>query len=285
VKVGYLGPQGTFSQEAALQYVEGDAARLQPYPSISGVFEALAAREISQGIVPVENSLQGSVTQTLDDLAKIGRPLVQGELVIPVDHYLLRVRGAQGPVEYISSHPQALAQCRGYLDKHYPQVERRWAASTAEAAANLVDAGGLAIGPRILADLYDLDIVAACIQDAPENVSRFLVIGSGDAPPSGDDLTSIVFTPLSEGPGVLYHILAEFATRQINLTKIESRPTKRYLGQYRFFIDFVGHRLLSPAKEALAAVKRQCKELHVLGSYPRNRSGSKNPGQEQVVDI
>ncbi len=284
--LGYLGPEGSFSEEAAIKYSSGTSLQPKPYPAINRVFSAVEQKEVALGVVPVENSLEGAVNLTLDLLSLDNPVKIKGELLLKVRHCLLVCPGQElRGIKEVYSHPQALAQCRGYLDKHYPQVERRWAASTAEAAANLVDAGGLAIGPRILADLYDLDIVAACIQDAPENVSRFLVIGSGDAPPSGDDLTSIVFTPLSEGPGVLYHILAEFATRQINLTKIESRPTKRYLGQYRFFIDFVGHRLLSPAKEALAAVKRQCKELHVLGSYPRNRSGSKNPGQEQVVDI
>ncbi|NLN17087.1 MAG: prephenate dehydratase [Firmicutes bacterium] len=279
MKVGYLGPPGTFSHEAALRVVGDEPGRLCPYPTIPAVFAALEGGQIQAGVVPVENSLEGSVVQTMDYLARSRAVQVQGEVVIPIEHYLLGLPGKGGPVELIISHSQALAQCQEYLGRRYPHCRLLPVESTAKAACTLPGFQGraVAVGPRVLADLYGLEILDGQIQDGRDNYTRFLVIGSHDAPPTGDDLTSIVFTPLTDGPGVLCHILGELAGRGINLTKIESRPTRRYLGEYVFFVDLQGHRLCSPTREALAKVGEKCESLKILGSYPRNRF----PGRER----
>jgi prephenate dehydratase len=277
--VGYLGPPGTFSHEAVLRHVGDGPGRLCPYPSIPAVFAALEAGHIQAGVVPIENSLEGSIVQTMDYLAGSTAILVRGEVVIPIEHYLLGLPGKSTPVEFITSHPQALAQCQGYLTRRYPSSRLVPVESTAKAASTLARFFGraVAVGPRGLADLYQLEILDGQIQDGRDNYTRFLVIGAQDALPTGDDLTSIVFAPLTDGPGVLHGILGELAQRGINLTKIESRPTRRYLGEYLFFVDLQGHRLCSPTREALEKVGERCKCFRILGSYPRNRF----PGKER----
>ncbi|NLM94971.1 MAG: prephenate dehydratase [Firmicutes bacterium] len=282
MKVGYLGPPGTFSHEAALRVVGDGPGLLCPYPTIPAVFAALEGGQIETGVVPVENSLEGSVVQTMDILARSRDVQVRGEVVIPIEHYLLGLPGKSKTVELIISHPQALAQCQEYLGRRYPNARLVHVESTAKAASSLPRFLGraAAVGPRALAALYGLEILAGQIQDSRDNYTRFLMIGRQDAPPTGDDLTSIVFTPRTDGPGVLYGILGEFAQRGINLTKIESRPTRRYLGEYVFFVDFQGHRLCSPTREALAKVDEKCETLKILGSYPRNRfPGSEREGR------
>jgi prephenate dehydratase len=267
--IGFLGPLGTYSEEAALLY-DNTADRL--YPTITGVGEAVAAREIDEGVVPIENSLEGPVTFTLDLLIAQPTLFSRGEIDLPIEHYLLAKPGTvPAEIRVIYSHPQALGQCRQYLEKNYPQAEQMASLSTVLCVTDSFESKvpAAAISPRRASELYDVDILDRGIQDVANNVTRFAVIGLSDHAPTGDDKTSMAFTLEKDSPGLLHRVLGEFADRDINLLKIESRPTKQLLGEYIFLLDCVGHREESPMKEALAALSDPISMLRILGSYPR----------------
>ena len=267
--IGFLGPLGTYSEEAALLY---NPTSDKPYPTITAVGEAVASGEIYEGIVPIENSLAGSVIFTLDLLINQPKLFIRGEIDLPIEHYLVAKPGTDpASIKVIYSHPQALAQCREYLQKNFPQAEQMASLSTVLSVTDSFDspvpAG--AISPRRATELYDVDILDRGIQDMANNVTRFAVIGLSDHEPTGYDKTSMAFTFEEDTPGSLYRVLREFGQRDINLFKIESRPTKQYLGEYIFLMDCAGHREESPMKEALAALSQPTDMLRVLGSYPR----------------
>ena len=267
--IGFLGPLGTYSEEAALLY-DKTADRL--YPTITGVGEAVAAREIDEGVVPIENSLEGPVTFTLDLLIAQPTLFIRGEIDLPIEHYLLAKPGTvPAEIKVIYSHPQALGQCRQYLEKNYPQAEQMASLSTVLCVTDSFESKvpAAAISPRRASELYDVDILDRGIQDVANNVTRFAVIGLSDHAPTGDDKTSMAFTLEKDSPGLLHRVLGEFADRDINLLKIESRPTKQLLGEYIFLLDCVGHREESPMKEALAALSDPISMLRILGSYPK----------------
>ena len=267
--IGFLGPLGTYSEEAALLY-DKTADRL--YPTITGVGEAVAAGEIDEGVVPIENSLEGPVTFTLDLLIAQPTLFIRGEIDLPIEHYLLAKPGTvPAEIKVIYSHPQALGQCRQYLEKNYPQAEQMASLSTVLCVTDSFESKvpAAAISPRRASELYDVDILDRGIQDVANNVTRFAVIGLSDHAPTGDDKTSMAFTLEKDSPGLLHRVLGEFADRDINLLKIESRPTKQLLGEYIFLLDCVGHREDSPMKEALAALSDPISMLRILGSYPR----------------
>ncbi|MDE0720196.1 MAG: prephenate dehydratase [Dehalococcoidia bacterium] len=267
--IGFLGPLGTYSEEAALLY-DKTADRL--YPTITGVGEAVAAGEIDEGIVPIENSLEGPVTFTLDLLIAQPTLFIRGEIDLPIEHYLLAKPGTvPAEIKVIYSHPQALGQCRQYLEKNYPQAEQMASLSTVLCVTDSFESKvpAAAISPRRASELYDVDILDRGIQDVANNVTRFAVIGLSDHAPTGDDKTSMAFTLAKDSPGLLHRVLGEFADRDINLLKIESRPTKQLLGEYIFLLDCVGHREESPMKEALTALSDPISMLRILGSYPR----------------
>jgi prephenate dehydratase len=267
--IGFLGPLGTYSEEAALLY-DKTADRL--YPTITGVGEAVAAGEIDEGVVPIENSLEGPVTFTLDLLIAQPTLFIRGEIDLPIEHYLLAKPGTvPAEIKVIYSHPQALGQCRQYLEKNYPQAEQMASLSTVLCVTDSFESKvpAAAISPRRASELYDVDILDRGIQDVANNVTRFAVIGLSDHAPTGDDKTSMAFTLEKDSPGLLHRVLGEFADRDINLLKIESRPTKQLLGEYIFVLDCVGHREESPMKEALAALSDPISMLRILGSYPR----------------
>lgn len=267
--IGFLGPLGTYSEEAALLY-DKTADRL--YPTITGVGEAVAAGEIDEGVVPIENSLEGPVTFTLDLLIAQPTLFIRGEIDLPIEHYLLAKPGTvPAEIKVIYSHPQALGQCRQYLEKNYPQAEQMASLSTVLCVTDSFESKvpAAAISPRRASELYDVDILDRGIQDVANNVTRFAVIGLSDHAPTGDDKTSMAFTLEKDSPGLLHRVLGEFADRDINLLKIESRPTKQLLGEYIFLLDCVGHREESPMKEALAALSDPISMLRILGSYPR----------------
>ncbi|HWR28972.1 MAG TPA: prephenate dehydratase [Negativicutes bacterium] len=268
-RVGFLGPQGTYSQEAA-QNIFGDSAVYQPYPSIDAAIRAVAAGEIPECVVPIENSLEGSVNVTLDTLAHEVELLIAREIVMPIRHNLLAREAGRG-IQLILSHPQALAQCRKSLARLFPIAEYRAVESTAEAArrASEGEAGLAAIGSRTAADLYGLDVVAADIQDTASNCTRFvtLKVQPADLTESGRWKTSIVCKIDGSRPGSLYRILSEFADREVNLTKIESRPARTGLGAYLFFLDMEGGSGESRIRETLAAVEKQSFWFKNLGSY------------------
>ena len=268
--LGFLGPSGTYTEEACILY--DSSAELRPYPTITGVGKAVVSGELEEGIVPIENSLEGSVTFTLDLLISQPSLFIKGEVVVPIEHYLMAKPGTvPSKIKVIYSHPQALAQCRTYLEENYPEAQQMASLSTASAVsdsfASTVPAA--AIAPRRASELNEVDVLDQGIQDVASNVTRFAVLGLSDHAPTGKDKTSMAFTFEDDGPGLLYRVLREFEKRNINLFKIESRPTKQYLGEYIFLMDCGGHRQESPMKEALAALSEPISMLRVLGSYPR----------------
>lgn len=267
--IGFLGPSGTYSEEASLLY---DPSADRPYPTITAVGEAVASGEIEEGVVPIENSLAGSVIFTLDLLISQPKLFIRGEVDLPIEHYLLTKPGTDpAEIKVIYSHPQALAQCRAYLEKNYPQAQQMASLSTVLCVSDLLASPvpAAAISPRRASELYDVDILDQGIQDVTTNVTRFAVLGLSDHPPTGRDKTSMAFTFEDDSPGLLYKVLGEFAQRNINLFKVESRPTKQLLGEYIFMVDCAGHREESPMKEALEALSQPVSMLRVLGSYPR----------------
>ncbi|HHT46009.1 MAG TPA: prephenate dehydratase [Firmicutes bacterium] len=270
--LGYLGPRGTFTEEVSIKYAKDKDLLLKPFPALDKVFNAVARKEIEYGIVPVENSLEGSVNFT-HDLLSNSDVKIQGELLLRVRQLLL-ARPGQKPsqIKEIYSHPQALAQCRLFLDKNYPGRPRINIASTAEAAALVAqNYGKAAIASIRAAELYGLEILQDSIQNEPSNITRFLLIGLDDVPPTGNDKTSLL-VGLHDKPGTLYSILGVFARYSLNLTKIESRPIRGELGKYIFFLDFEGHREEKIVAQAMQEAEKQVLFLKVLGSYPRAES-------------
>jgi prephenate dehydratase len=269
-RIAYLGPPGTFAEEAALRY---DAkARLIPFSSISAVAAAVDAGMAEEGVVPIENSLEGSVTETLDLLIHESRLLIRQELTLPIEHLLLVKPGAQAQeIKVIFSHPQALAQCRRFLERCFPQAQMVAALSTAAAVEQMMSysSPAAAIGTQRAATLYGGQILARNIQDRFPNITRFAVLASTDHPPTGHDKTSLGFSFAADHPGLLYSVLKEFAERDINLTKVESRPSKESLGKYIFLIDIEGHREDPLVSEVIAVVRAKTDLFKVFGSYPR----------------
>jgi len=271
MKVAILGPRGTYAEMAARSQL-GDKIEIVPYPMITDVAEAVAKGDVQAGVIPVESLREGSVGESLDALAWTDVK-IQAEVVVPISHSLLGVPGAQlGKITQVLSHPQALAQCRDFLRKNLPKAEIIEMTSTAKAAeqvSKLKQVHMAAIGPRALADFYGLKILRENIQTGEVNITRFLCLANKDSKPTGNDKTSIIFYTAKDRPGILHEVLGEFAARKINLTKIESRPSKKALGDYLFFIDLQGHREDVKVREALEALKPKVAMLKVVGSYSK----------------
>jgi len=267
--VGYLGPPGTFGEQAALLYAP--ASELVPLPSNGAVVTAVATGVVDEGVAPIENSLEGAVNDTLDALVLHEEVMVRHELVLPVEQCLIAAPGTRlEDIEVVMSHPSALAQCRVYLESHLPNARLQAALSTAGAvAAAVVTPGAAAIGTRRAAALHGGSLLATAVHDIKHNKTRFLVLARADAGATGDDKTSIAFTVAHDRPGTLIGVLRELAERQINLTRIESRPSREDLGIYIFLIDFQGHRTDATVADALAEVKERAHYFRLLGSYPR----------------
>ena len=269
--VAYLGPPGTFSEEAAILYAS-DSEHL-PYPSIRDAAMAAESQETEEAVLPIENSIEGAVNMTLDYLIHDSTLSIVSEVVLPIRQCLIVAEGSlQEDIETIRSHPQALAQCRLYLEKTYPNASLIASISTAGAVEEALNDGrnSAAIGNRRAAELFGATVLEAGIEDNPNNMTRFVAMGRNRPPTSGDDKTSICFGFDSDTPGQLYGVLGEFAERDINLAKIESRPTRHELGQYVFLADLLGHQHDDGVRDALSAVERRVSELQVFGSYPRN---------------
>lgn len=275
-RLAYLGPEGTFTEEALLSLPLAAGAVLVACATVPDVVTAVAEGGVDAGLVPIENSIEGSVNVTLDTLAFGGAAVqIQAEVVRPVRHALLGVAGAAlDQVTDVLSHPHATAQCRAFLAEQVPAARIHAANSTAEAAravADRADPSWAAVGARIAADLYGLGLLATDIEDRSENETRFVLVGREKAAPTGDDKTSAVCFIEADRPGSLLAILHEFSDRQINLTKLESRPTKARLGEYCFFIDMDGHADEPPVRYAIDSLRTKILEVTVLGSYPRWR--------------
>jgi len=269
VKVGVLGPKGTYAELAAK--LEYERCELVYFPTITDVALAVDAGEVDVGVVPVESLRNGSVGETLDALAWMDL-MVKREIVYRVKHFLLGNSGATiREIKKVLSHPQALAQCREYLRKRLPVAELVETPSTAKAAEEVKKIGRkdiAALGPKELARLYDLEVLEEVKTPEP-NLTRFLGLSKSDSKRTGKDKTSIVFYTATDRPGILHEILGEFASRKINLTKIESRPSKKALGDYLFFIDLEGHRNDPIVRDAIEGVRKKAAMLKVLGSYPK----------------
>ena len=273
MRVGYLGPAGTHSEEALRASAPAGADAI-PYPTIYDAVMAVEEGEVERAVVPIENALEGSVAVTLDTLALDAAAVrIAAEVVHPVHHCLIARAELSFPsVERVVSHPQATAQCARFLREHLPDAEHVSAPSTADAVRTVcgADDASVAIGSRLAAELYDCRVVAEDVEDHPDNVTRFVWLARADqaGDPGEDAKTSIVFWGGGDQePGWLLRVLGEFAGREVNLTRIESRPRRTGLGHYMFFIDLEG-RADSPAvSEALGALEVQ--ELRVLGSYGR----------------
>jgi prephenate dehydratase len=241
-----------------------------PYGDIPALIRSVSDGHITCAVVPAENSVEGSVNVTLDLLLSEEGLLITGEVVLPVMHHLLARQGLRS-FKKILSHPHALAQCRGFIDRRFPTAVKEATASTAE-AARLVSACGepwAAIGTEEAAAHYGLEVVIRAVQDYADNETRFVVIGTQPVPPTGRDKTSLAFSLVHDRPGALHGALGEFADRGINLTKIESRPARRSIGYYVFFADCEGHREDELLAAAIEAVKRRSTYFKILGSYPR----------------
>ena len=264
--VAYFGPPGTNTHAAAARRF-GSSARFVPVRSIAEVFDEVERGRAAFGVVPVENSTEGAVNVTLDRLID-AEVYITGEVTLDITHHLVSRAAELGEIKVVCSHPQALAQCREWLNANLPEVKTEETSSTSAATERARDdATVAAVASEMAARLYDVPILRARIEDNAANSTRFLVIGRQPTPSTGRDKTSILFSMKNE-PGVLYSILEPFALRRLNLTKIESRPTKRRPWEYVNFVDFEGHRDTEVVQAVLAEVKGRCQFMKVLGSYP-----------------
>ena len=274
--VGYLGPEGTFCEQPARRYF-GKDVNFIAFQTISEIFKAVESSNVNWGVAPVENSSEGSVNRTLDLLYRMDVK-VSGEIEEPIRHLLIVKPGTKlSDVKVILSHPQALAQCREFLEHRFPKARIQETSSTASAVKRLRRLkGAAAIGSAASAQAYGMRIALRDIGDTARNITRFLVIGQCDSAPTGNDKTSVVFAT-ENIPGALYQALEPFAEREINLTKIESRPIKAKEWEYIFYMDFEGHRSEERSLEALAELESICRFCKVLGSYPRAKR-AETPG-------
>ncbi|MCC5633257.1 prephenate dehydratase [Nostoc sphaeroides CHAB 2801] len=272
VSVAYLGPQGTYAEAAALAYTNnlaeegGEKAQLYPYPSIAQTLRALAQGQTHLAVVPVENSVEGSVSNTLDSMWELPTLQIQHSLVLPISHALISCAKSLATIRTVYSHPQALAQCQGWLEQSLPSVELVSTDATTEALQYLSDQKtAAAIASPRAAELYNLPVMACPINDFPENSTRFWVLGL-ESSKSGNQ-TSLAFSVPANVPGALVKPLFCFASRGINLSRIVSRPTKRAIGEYLFFVDLEADAKEAAVQSALEELLTCTETLKIFGSY------------------
>ncbi len=271
--LAYLGPVGTFTEQAVLTQPDLAAMELVRFPSIVEVLRAVENKAVDLGFAAIENMIEGAVNATIDTLAFDAQLLIQREVVMNVNLNLLVHAGVTlDDIEHVRSIPVAYAQCRTYLADNLPKAAIEATNSTADAARELAESGRTdtaAIAPQRSAEVYGLEILQADVEDHPENQTRFVLVGrDGITPPSGHDKTSIVIYQREDEPGSLVAILQEFAARNINLTKLESRPTRTGLGDYCFLIDAEGHIADEVLGDALRNIQMKHGRVKFLGSYP-----------------
>jgi prephenate dehydratase len=269
MKLGYLGPEGTFSHQAALGISDGNTQLVQ-FTNISDVIEAVANNKIDKGMVPIENSIEGTVNQTIDTILKYPIIKIEGDSIIPINHCLVAKKQQEFvEIRTIVSHIQALAQCRNYINKNFKNSQVKEITSTAAAAREIFendDIESAAISSKTAAQIYGLTILDENIQDESNNETRFLILSHQDAKNSAGSKTSVILSTLNR-PGSLYHILGVFSALGINLTKIESRPARTCIGEYIFWIDFEGHVEDEHVVLMIEVLKKMTTFLRILGSY------------------
>lgn len=269
LKVAFLGPEGTFTQTAVLTHF-GHSVRGLPLASIDEVFHEVESGSADFGVVPIENSTEGTVNHTLDRFLTSPAKIC-GEVELRIHHSIMGTMGSLGRIERVCSHPQSLAQCRVWLDEHLPNVERVAVSSNAEGARRARDErGSAAIAGETAAEVYGLKILAAEIEDRPDNTTRFFVLGRKLFSPSGEDRTTLLVSiSHTDAPGALHRLLQPLAEHQVSMTRIESRPSHRRKWDYVFFIDIEGHADEPHVAQALEELRKRSSLYRVLGSYPR----------------
>ncbi len=270
LKVGFLGPEGTFTQTAVYRHF-GHSVRALPFHTIDEVFQEVESGAADFGVVPIENSTEGSVNNTLDMF--LTSPLkISGEVELRIEQHLLGRMAGLDDIERICAHEQSLAQCRGWLREYLPHVELIGMSSNAAGARRARDeVGTAAVGPDVAADVYDLKILVDGIEDRRDNSTRFLVIGRQLLAPSGADKTTLLVSTsdTGSGAGVLHTLLQPLADYKVNMSFIESRPSRRQNWDYVFFIDIEGHADESPVADALKVLEKESSLFRVLGAYPK----------------
>jgi chorismate mutase / prephenate dehydratase len=269
LKVAFLGPEGTFTQAAVLKHF-GSSVRALPLPAIDEVFHEVEGGVADFGVVPIENSSEGTVNHTLDMFLASSLKIC-GEVELRIHHHLMGRMSTLADVRRVCVHPQALAQCRGWLDEHLPDAQRIAESSNAEGARRARDERGTAaIASRAAAEIYGLTLLADEIEDRPDNTTRFLVIGRKLFSRSGADRTTLLVSAAgTDDPGALFRLLKPFAEHRINMTRIESRPSHKRKWDYVFFMDVEGHVTDPPLEKALASLEKHASLFKILGSYPR----------------
>lgn len=266
--VAYLGPEGTYTQAAVIKHF-GESVTARPANAIDEIFRDVAIGGADYGVVPVENSIGGVITHTLDELAQT-QLRICGEVSLPIHHSLLSTATQLKDIERVYAHAQSFAQCRKWLDAKLPNAVREAVSSNAQAALIAKEKGGAAIASVEAGRLYGLTALASNIEDDPSNTTRFLVIGKHDPTPTGADITALVLSAHRNQPGALFRLLQPFANAGIDLTHIESRPVKGgAVRDYYFFIDFSGHAHQDQVKKVLEEVRSNAAFFKILGSYPR----------------
>ena len=273
-RYSYLGPEGTFT-EAALRQITSENDLLTPYGNVTAALEAVRTGTVDKALVPIENSVEGVVARTLDELALGDALVISAETTLPVSFSLMTLPGnEENEIKKIATHPHAEAQTRAYIAQNYPHAEMIETPSTAAGAQGLIKGNyDAAIAAKIAAEKYGLKILAENIGDNEGAITRFVVVEKpGHLPaPTGADRTSLVAYIDIDHAGALLEILTEFAKQKVNLTFIQSRPTGRQLGHYHFIIDAEGHIHDAPVKAALDGLRKICNDIRFLGSYPRTR--------------
>ncbi len=284
-RIGFLGPFGTFTEQALRSQPDLAAGELIPMRTFVDILMATQEGDLDLGFVAIENAIEGTVNVTMDTLAFDTNLLIQREVILDIEMMLMASPGTtMADVTSIASHPVANAQCRAFLRANLPDLPVEVATSTAQAAEMAAATPGLAaVGPAIAGKQYGLDVLAANIADHPDNQTRFLVVGKDTIPaPTGHDRTTIMITQREDKPGSLVTILQEFAARSINMSLLISRPAKTSLGNYHFIIDLAGHVQDDLVANCLQAVRAKHADVKFLGSYPAATNGSTEVRQEAV---
>jgi prephenate dehydratase len=291
LRIGFLGPEGTFTEEALLSEPAYAGSTITPLASLVDVLESVRTGHCDLGFIPLENAIEGTVRDIIDSLVFDFDLRIQREVVLDIHLHLMAAPGtALADIERVASIPVATAQCRRFLSETLPRAEPVPTNSTADAARllgegdpSMTERPTAAIAPRLAADLYGLEILVERVEDHPDNQTRFIAVArSGIPAPTGHDRTSIACFQSADHPGSLYAILGHFAARNINLTKLESRPTKQALGDYCFIIDFEGHVADAMVADCLADLHAELAGVKFLGSYPA--SGAAGPAIRAEVD-